>query len=263
VSRRRGWIFFVVGLALALGTGVLVFIFLQRQAVIAEQQSRQAALEKYAPPPTMPIAVAARPLEAGTTLTPNDYVMKEFPLDLVPIQAITDTTKLDNQMLVRHVGQGETFQTAQFLGGQGSSISQQIKKGYVLFAFPIIDLMSQSNVLQEGDHIDLYITLPLKELGKGQDQPDKDLGKATALTLQNIEVFKILRSVKQQDDKEEGAPTALLCSVTPSDAVILKYAKDSGGTIDFALRSPADKDPFTTPWIDPLEFSRRYLLSQQ
>lgn len=261
MSRRRGWIFFVVGLALALGTGVLVFIFLQRQAVVAEQQSRQAALEKYAPPPTLPIPVAARPLEAGATLSASDYVMKEFPLDLVPIQAITDTLSIENKMLVRPVGQGETFQSAQFLGGQGSSISQQVKKGYVLFAFPIIDLMSQSNILQDGDHIDLYITLPLKELRN--DDTEKELGKATALTLQNIEVFKILRSVKQQDNTEEGAPTALLCSVTPADAVILKYAKDSGGTIDFALRSPADKEPFSAPWIDPLEFSRRYLLSQQ
>lgn len=260
MSRRNGWIFFVLGLALALGTGVIVFLFLQRQAIAVEQQSRQAALEKYAPPPTLALPVAAHPLAAGATISAADYIMKEFPLDLVPIQAITDTASIDTKLLVQPISQGETFHSAQFLGGQGSALSQQIKKGYVLFAFPIVDLMGQSDILQDGDRVDLYITLPLKALRN--DDTESELGKATALTLQNIEVFKIVHSAKQ-DDAQEGAPTALLCSVTPADAVVLKYAKDSGGTIDFALRSPADKEPFTTPWIDPVEFSQRYLLSQQ
>ncbi|MBS1965553.1 MAG: hypothetical protein JST60_06995 [Chloroflexi bacterium SZAS-1] len=61
---------------------------------------------------------------------------------------------------------------------------------------------------------------------------------------------------------QQGAPTALLCSVTPADAVVLKYAKDSGGTIDFTLRSPTNQDPFTAPSIDRLEFSKRYLSQQ-
>lgn len=82
------------------------------------------------------------------------------------------------------------------------------------------------------------------------------------ITLQNIEIFKVLRTAKQEEGKEQGAPTALLCSVTPADAVVLKYAKDSGGTIDFTLRSPTNQDPFTVPSIDRLEFSKRYLSQQ-
>lgn len=260
MSRRRGWIFFVLGLVLALSTGVMVFMYLQRQNTINAQQAEQSALQKYAPPPTMPLPVAARPLEAGATLSTEDYVMKEFPLDLVPLTAITDTTMLDQRVLVRPVAQGETFAPGQFVGGQGSGLSQQIKKGFVLFAFPIVDLMSQSDVLQDGDHVDLYITLPLKEIRN--DDTEKDLGKATMITLQNIEIFKVLRTAKQEEGKEQGAPTALLCSVTPADAVVLKYAKDSGGTIDFTLRSPTNQDPFTVPSIDRLEFSKRYLSQQ-
>ena len=89
---------------------------------------------------------------------------------------------------------------------------------------------------RDGDHVDLLITLPLT--GLRPTRPKRMLGKVTALTLQNIEVYKVLRTAKQED-QPEGAPTALMCSVTPADAVILKYAKDSGGMIDFALRSPA------------------------
>jgi Flp pilus assembly protein CpaB len=264
MSRRRGWTFFVLGLILALGTGVMAFIFLQQQAVTAAEQSRKEAFEKYAPPPTLDLPVAARPLDPGTTISKTDYVIKSFPLDLVPIAAISETVNLDNKVVVRPIGQGETFHTGQFLGGQGSSISQQIKKGYVLFAFPVADLMSKSDVVKDGDHIDLYISSPLKALSTDDSaNGDKDLGYATALTLQNIEVFKVLRATKSEDGKNEnavGAPTALLCSVTPADAALLKYAKDADGSIiDFTLRSPVDKEPFTAPWIDRLEFSRRYL----
>jgi pilus assembly protein CpaB len=158
------------------------------------------------------------------------------------------------------VGQGETFRTDQFLGGQGASMSQQIKQGMVLFAFPIVDLMSQSDVVRDGDHVDLLLTLPLK--GLRGDDTEKDLGQATALTLQNIEVYKVLRTA-QKEDQPEGAPTALMISVTPADAVILKYAKDSEGKIDFTLRSPLDTEPFDAPYIDRTEFSNKYIVSRQ
>jgi pilus assembly protein CpaB len=260
VSRRKGWMFFALGLILALGAGAMVFVVLQQQAAAADKRLYESIQQVQAQKPTKDLPVAARPLEPGTKISSADYVTKSFPLDLVPLSAITDTAQLDNKLVVRAVGQGETFQTAQLLGGESATMSQQIKQGNVLFAFPIVDLMGQSDVLKDGDHVDLLITLPLKEV-KG-DESEKDLGKATALTLQNIEVFKVLRSAKQ-DDKQEGAPTALMCSVTPADAVILKYAKDSGGVIDFALRSPADTEPFTAPWIDRVEFSKRYIPSQQ
>lgn len=252
----------MLGLILALGTGVMAFVFLQQQAAIAADNSRKAALEKYAPPPTLDLPVAARPLDPGTTITKADYVTKAFPLDLVPISAITDTNSLDNKVVVRPIGQGETFHTGQFLGGEGSSLSQQIKKGYVLFAFPIVDLMGQSDIIKDGDHVDLYVSAKLQELredGAPVAEQAKDLGNATALTLQNIEIFKVLRGTKSPDDKSAGAPVALLCSVTSADAVLLKYAKDAGGVIDFTLRSPVDNEPFTAPWVDRREFSQRYL----
>ncbi len=252
MSRRKGWMFFAIGLILALSAAAMVFIFLQN--VDAKQPVA-------APPiPTTKLPVAARPLEPGMKISSADYIMKDFPLDLVPVSAISQTVNLDSQLLVRPVGQGETFRTDQVLGGQGASMSQQIKQGLVLFAFPILDLMSQSDVVRDGDHVDLLITLPAA--AATPDAATPDAGKVTTLSLQNIEVYKVLRTAKK-DDQPEGAPTALMCSVTPSDAVILKYAKDSGGVIDFALRSQLDTAPFTAPSINRAEFDKKYIISGQ
>lgn len=257
MSRRKGWMFFVLGLVLALGAGALVFVVLQQQAAAAAEQSRQLALEQYAPPPTMKLPVAARPLEPGVTIAVTDYVLKDFPLDLVPISAITQTADLDGQFLVSAVGQGETFRKDQFLGSQAKAISQQIPPGKVLFAFPIVDLMSKSNLIQDGDHIDLMLTVTKAADGQGGGAPSA--GQATGFTLQNIEVFKVLRGATA-DNKQVGDPTAILCSVTPQDAVVIKSVKDSGGTIDFTLRSPADKDPFDAPAINQTQLTERYNL---
>jgi pilus assembly protein CpaB len=252
VSRRKGWMFFALGLILALSAAAMVFVVLQN--------AEAKPVEGPPPIPTTKLPVAARPLDPGMKISSADYIMKDFPLDLVPVSAISETVNLDNQLLVRSVGQGETFRSDQFLGGQGASMSQQIKQGMVLFAFPIVDLMSQSDVIKDGDHVDLLITLPLK--GLQSDETEKDLGQATALTLQNIEVYKVLRTA-QKEDQPEGAPTALMISVTPADAVILKYAKDAEGKIDFTLRSPLDTEPFVAPYIDRTEFSNKYIISRQ
>jgi pilus assembly protein CpaB len=252
VSRRKGWMFFALGLILALGAAAMVFVVLQN----ADAKQPVAA----PPPPTTKLPVAARPLEPGMKISSADYIMKDFPLDLVPVSAISETVNLNSQQLVRSVGQGETFRSDQFLGGQGASMSQQIKQGLVLFAFPIVDLMSQSDVVRDGDHVDLLITLPAAVATPDAATPDA--GKVTTLSLQNIEVYKVLRTTKKED-QPEGAPTALMCSVTPADAVILKYAKDSGGVIDFALRSQLDTEPFTAPFINRAEFDKKYIISGQ
>ena len=254
MSRRKGWMFFVLGLMLALGAGALVFVVLQQQAAAAAEQSRKLALEQYAPPPTMKLPVAARPLVPGVTIAATDYVLKDFPLDFVPLSAITQTAELDGQFVVSTVGQGETFRKDQFLGSQAKAISQQIPQGKVLFAIPIIDLLSKSNVVQDGDHIDLMLTITQK----GGDNQAQALVQATGFTLQNIEVFKVLRAAAEE--RKQGEATAFLASVTPEDAVLLKALKDSGGTIDFTLRSPADTVPFDAPPINQNELIDTYKL---
>jgi len=145
--------------------------------------------------------------------------------------AVRERDRLVGHGVVQPVGQGETFRGSEFLGGSGAAISQQLKQGEVLFAFPIVDLLSQSNLIQDGDHVDLLLTIQQK------GPNGEDLGKATAITLQNIEIFKVLRPQATEDEQQPRA-TALLLSMKPEDAVMIKFVKDSGGTIDFTLRSP-------------------------
>jgi pilus assembly protein CpaB len=251
MNRRRGWILVVLGLILAISAGAMVYVVLQNQRAVAEERAVELAKENAAPVPTLRLPVAARPLEPGALLSSSDYVLKDFPLDLVPSTAISNTAGLENKILVQPIGQGETFRSSQFLGGSGAAISQQLKQGQVLFAFPIVDLLSQSNLVQDGDHVDLLLTVQKK------GPNGEDIGKATAITLQNIEIFKVLRPQATEDEKQPKA-TALLFSLKPEDAVTVKFVKDVGGTIDFTLRSPLDQDTFAAPAVGDAELLQRY-----
>jgi pilus assembly protein CpaB len=160
VTRRSGWILLTLGVLLAIGAGALVYVVLQQQSVAAAEQARREVLAQQAPQiPTIKLPVAARALAPGNAVGPDDILLKDFPLDLVPVNALTETTEIENRILARAVGQGDPFQRSMFVGERGESVSQEIPPGYVLFAFPIVDLLGQSNLIEDGDRIDLYLTL--------------------------------------------------------------------------------------------------------
>jgi pilus assembly protein CpaB len=85
--------------------------------------------------------------------------------------------------------------------------------------------------------------------GAGAPGGGSKSGSSTQTTLQNIEIFAL---GERQESGAQATPTAatakpanstqpLALLVDHQDAIIIKYIKDSGGTIDFALRS-ADED---------------------
>jgi pilus assembly protein CpaB len=248
---RKGWIPLVLGLVLAVGTAVATFVILQQQRQAAAAQAEAlVAQQAAAAAPTLKLPVAARPLTPGMTLTEEDVLLKDFPVDLVPVSAITDTISLESQILAEPVGQGETFNYSQFIGETGSRASRKLAAGQVLFAYPINDLLSQSNVIEDGDRLDLMVTLPVAN-------PDgSTIGPVTAFTLQNVTVFQVLRGPAESEDAV-GATVALLLSVSHEQAVVLKHVKDSDGMIDFVLRPAIDDEPAE---VDPM--SRDELLER-
>ncbi len=61
----------------------------------------------------------------------------------------------------------------------------------------------------------------------------------------------IAQIVRQLDDNGQptGAPRALLLAIDPQDALVLKYMKDVGATVDMVLRAPGAEGEFA---VDPV-----------
>lgn len=236
--RRRGALLTILGLVLAVATGILIFYLLSQAA---PPTPNVVVAPTATPLPTKPIPVAARELAAGTTLTTTDIVERQYPEGLVPVGVLTDTQALVGQALIEPLLEGEFFRSTQLRGGQGRPISEQIEPRKVAMAFTREDLLNRSSVIQEGDSIDLMLTLDINE----ETATETREGKSTNYTLQNVRVLRIMRP-PPTEQAPNPEPVAILFEMTPQDAVIAKFVKDSGGTVDFTLRAQSDTEPYTT-----------------
>lgn len=253
MNRRYGWLFIGLGAILAISTGLLVFYLIRQQELRAIEQARQEVqLAAQRSAATIPIPVAARSLEMGALISSTDLVVKEFPVDLVPPTAITSPQELENQITIVPIGAGEFFTARSLASATDAPISSQIPAGKVLFAFPVLDLLAELDIIRPGDRLDLLLSVPV----------EVDLGRdpiiATGVTLQNIEVFRVIHPTVT--DGSETAPVSLLLLVDPAEAVLIKQVKDVGGVVDFTLRSIRDREPFTAPSIDTDALMSRYRL---
>ncbi len=133
----------------------------------------------------------------------------------------------------------------------------------VLMAFPADDLINQVSVLQAGDHVDFLFTyempidretgfLPVAPaegvVGPAQEEeaPTETL---TFNLLQNVPIASVVRQLNE-DGQPVGAPRALLLTITPQDALVLKYMKDVGAVVDLVLRAPGAEGQFA---VDPVD----------
>lgn len=245
MRRRRGCLFMALGLVLAVATGALVFHLLQQAGPGTASLAAAQALPTPTPLPTKSVPVAARQLAVGATLTTTDIIQRAYPENLVPVGVLTDSAKLAGQVLVEQIDKGEFFQSSQFRGGAEKPLSDELAPKKIAMAFSREDLLNKSSVIQEGDHVDLMLTIDIKEETTAFTRE----GKATSYTLQNIKVLRIVRAKPTEQDPNPQA-TSIVFELNPQDAVIAKFVKDSGGTVDFTLRSSKDTKPFETEAIN-------------
>jgi pilus assembly protein CpaB len=260
MARAKGWIWLSLALVCALGAGGLTYYFLQRQSA-ATQAAVSRAMQEAAPPPveTVAVPVAARKLERGETLTPELFRLKDFPVDLAPSSAITDTELLDGQILAATIAEGDIFRPEALYGGTGAPLSADIEPGRTVIAFPAQDLLGGTGLLVEGDRVDLLITSNITEQATGNS-----LGALTGYTVQNVRIMRIL-SPAPTADTPNPAPNAFILELDPSDALMVKAVRDAEGKLDLALRSPADQQPFEQPAVneqDILRLMSRYGANQ-
>jgi pilus assembly protein CpaB len=121
----------------------------------------------------------------------------------------------------------------------------------VLVAFPATDMLNATGAVQGGDRVDILISLPVSGTATLSDAaPAQQAGGQKALvtqaTMQNIEVYSTgVWSPDGATTSGEGLKVITFI-VDRQEALILKYIKDSGGTIDLVVRSLAEEDAETT-----------------
>lgn len=264
MGRLRGCLWLTAGLVVALLAGFVAYTTLQRAtAQEAASGAAQATL------PTVEVVAAARAVEIRSALGVDDLQLIELPVDAVPEGAVSTLDDAVGKLTLVELYPGEVILSQRLLDpnvvARDGRLALVLAEDQVLMAFPVGDLMSRMNVLKPGDRVDLLFSMDfpaegIDELtGSAGGAVTRQEGKEEQVTfdlMQNVSIAAVVGG-QTQADGSRSAPQALLLTVGPQDALIIKYALDAGGKVDIVLRAPGMEGPFD---VDPVDIN--YLIDR-
>lgn len=260
------------GLVIAVVAGIVAFVTLTR--AVPDTAAGEDAVPKVS------VVTAARTIAVRTALTREDLVVKELPVDAVPEGAIAAVEEAEGMLTLVDLFPGEVLLARRLLDpntitGDGR-LSLYTAPDEVLMAMPANDLLTRLWIPKAGDRIDIAVSLEFdvktltQSSGEGTAASEtSEEQQATFYVLQNVGVAAIVgASTSNQGGELLGAgasspaegevPKAILLTLKPQDALVLKYALDAGGIQDVMLRAPGAEQPWDAEAVDAAYIVDRY-----
>jgi pilus assembly protein CpaB len=256
-GRRIGIIIMVAGLVVAVLAAWLVFMVAQRSRPPA------AAVQTV---PQVFVVMAVQDVEPGRPIPADAVALKAFPKAFTPPGALATLEELTGKYATSRLTRDQIVLASQISATRPAIyLTDSIPVGKVALWMPLPALLAQADMLRAGDKVDVLLSLvppapPPVAGGAAEIRPAN--GLTTQTTLQNVELLFVGTPAGQAAPTEPGATSApaggatatgsagqaqsaapavgatmVLVVVDPQDAVVAKFVKDSGGTVDFVMRS--------------------------
>jgi Flp pilus assembly protein CpaB len=223
---------------------------------------------------TTEVVVTTHDIALGSVLSEQDLQLVEMSVGTVPRNALGDTELALGRITMVHLIEGEMVLEHHLADPTNINhdVGYIIGNDQVLMAFPATDLMSNLNILQRGDVVDLLVSsvqnVPVQEIGPNGEPIQPEPGEAqntearlfTWDVLEKIQISAIVVEIVATDENAaqqavpgQAQPTprpqdvkvqAYLLALSPQDAAILKNLVDSGAQFDIVLRSPTSNELF-------------------
>ncbi|MCC7354466.1 MAG: Flp pilus assembly protein CpaB [Anaerolineae bacterium] len=237
--KRKGAIWLAVGLVLAVMAGLATFRILTQ--VTAERET--GAVETT----TSSVVVALVDMEPRTILTDTTLALRQVPIEMVPVGAVTNLDEARGKLTLDEVSAGEIILSRRLADPSNTSanIAFTMPEDKVAIALPGGDRLTRSGVLKEGDRVDLLFSLSASSSSGGKADTLVTLSAIQNLTITAIVLPNVLAEASGSTlGKVPGSSGAtgdidpiLLVAVDPQDALVLKYLVDAGAVLDVALRA--------------------------
>jgi hypothetical protein len=278
VNRRAiGIIIAVAGIAVA-----IIGVFSIRQILTAGLAPLPAPTQESSV--TEKVIVVRRDFGIGDVVGENDLQVVDMPVELIPRNAMRDIENIIGRIIKVPMVSGEVV-LAHHLADP-TNISRDIgftmSDKMVIMAFPAGDLMSNLNVLQTGDVVDILVTIE-KEVDVVQggeeleseavttepvvindEEPETAVRRLTFDAMQATDISAVIADIQYEEGSYTGVPLgtdgeipastepypskvqvrAYLLIVNPQDALLLKHLIDIGGKFDLVLRAPTSDQLF-------------------
>ncbi len=221
--------------------------------------------------------------------------MVEVPIELIPPGALSAKDVVVGKITKIALAAGEMVLEHHLANPTKTSkdLAFTISDDQVIMAFPATDLMSQINILQAGDLVDILVSLEVPLLpaqaqsaGAPGQEPKAENEMFTFSALQRITIQAVVVKVTPARTTSTSAarttttagatpqptptpvppeiePQAILLALSPQDALVLKHLKDAGGVIDIVLRAPTSTQLFQLEPVMPDYLKDRYELEKR
>jgi pilus assembly protein CpaB len=258
MMRRSGVLLIVLGLLLAILSGVGVFSVLRKQTAPPPP-----------PTPTVKVVVATQNIPERTMVQASMVTVKDWPEDIVPVGAQSRTQDVVGQVTSSPIVVGEPILSSKFSTEQATiGLAPTLPPGLVAFELALSSVGSVGGAIREGDTVDVLVSMEYSEY---DDQGDESKPMQVAFyTIQDVPVIAIsgqesasspsgvgLSPAASSAPSSPSAGMLLTVLVTPQDALLLKYAREKG-VIDLALRSPQFHDQVVTDPVYLDYITRRF-----
>lgn len=289
MSRRLGIIIAVFGVIIALA-GFLIISNLLRRAATPPVQATIPA------PITETVVVTTHDVPLRAVLKLEDLTTMDIPVQLVPAHALSNLENAVGRITKIALVSGEMIMDHHLADptNRNQDLAFVIEDDQVLMAIPATDLMSEIDVLQPGDVVDLLASIqqPILEgqaglLDTQTDETQKEDMLFTFNALQRLQISAIVVEIVQartaasssatgfgqaSADAEttptptptpspsEITPRAILIALAPQDALVVKHLIDAGGMLDFVLRAPTSNLEFDLQPVNSEYLEDRYEL---
>jgi pilus assembly protein CpaB len=283
VGQRRGLIIAIVGIGLAI-------IGIYAVSRMLRSTTSPAPAPTSVPPITVPVVVTTHDIEIKTVLEEGDLTVIEVPVELATFDAVGNVDEIVGKINMIPFTSGEMVFEHHLADptNTAENFAFVLEDDHVLMAFPASDLMSEINILQAGDLVDILATVEqevtIGAAGVTSALEDEELEPEPVMftfnALQQLELQAVVVEIIPQRGSSTGTasatgstaegdgepqptptpqpaeinPQAILLALNPQDALVLKHIKDTGGIVDIVLRSPTsnqifDLSPVTSDYL--------------
>jgi pilus assembly protein CpaB len=187
---------------------------------------------KAEPVDTANVVVAAKPLEVGVSVKPDDVKIVKLPTSAVPKGAFAKVEEVIDRPVISNILLDEPILEGRLAArGAGLGLAPVIPVGMRALSVRVNDVVGVAGYVLPGMHVDVLVT--------GQP-PGGEQGMVTTTVLQDITVLTAGASL-QSDSRGQAinAPVVTLL-VTPEQAEVLTLAGNET-KIQLVLRNAADK----------------------
>ncbi|HUW10471.1 MAG TPA: RcpC/CpaB family pilus assembly protein [Anaerolineae bacterium] len=213
--------------------------------------------------------MARRDVPVRTLITEEDVVIRQLAPIAPPIGAANTLDQVLDKISKSNLVMGEVLLVDRLADPdiKGVNMLYTMPEEQVLIAIPGSDLMSRTGLLSPGDRVDILFSLEFVQ-GSGAGTSGGSLATLSALQGQEIQAIVMARlgsgteentgGIMGEAGANEGGINAVLLAVDPQDALVLKYLRDAGGSMDFALRAPTSEQLMRTDSVTQDYLTDRY-----